>query len=68
MLCCDKIKTRKLTKLLKKLIKPAYSWCDNGSEFISYTLGKFAEENGIEIRFSESGKPTQNRVMINIGI
>ena len=58
------IKARKLVKLLQELItqkgKPAYIRCDNGPEFISRVLEKFAEENGIEIRFSQPGKPTQN--------
>lgn len=58
------IKSRKLVKLLQELIiqkgKPAYLRCDNGPEFISRALKKFAEENGIEIRFSQPGKPTQN--------
>lgn len=56
------IKARKLTKLLKELIiqkgKPAYFRCDNGPEFISHTVEKFAEENGIEIRFSQRQRPT----------
>lgn len=58
------IKARKLVKLLQELItqkgKPAYIRCDNGLEFISQVLERFAEENGIEIRFSQLGKPTQN--------
>lgn len=58
------IKSRKLVKFLQELIiqkgKPAYIRCDNGPEFVSRALEKFAEENGIEIRFSQPGKPTQN--------
>lgn len=58
------IKSRKLVKLLQELIaqkgKPAYIRCDNGPEFISYILEKFAKDNAIEIRFSQPGKPTQN--------
>lgn len=58
------IKARKLVKLLQELIvqkgKPAYVRCDNGPEFISRILEKFAKNNGIEIRFSQPGKPTQN--------
>lgn len=58
------IKARKLVKLLQELIaqkgKPAYIRCDNGPEFISHILEKFTRENGIEIRFSQPGKPTQN--------
>lgn len=58
------IKARKLVKLLQELItqkgKPAYIRCDNGPEFISQVLEKFAEENGIEISFSQPSKPTRN--------
>ena len=58
------IKARKLVKLLQELItqkgKPDYIRCDNGPEFISRVLEKFTQENGIEIRFSQPGKPTQN--------
>jgi putative transposase len=58
------INARKLVKLLKELIvqkgKPAYLRCDNGPEFISKVLAKFTEENGIEIRFSQPVRPTQN--------
>lgn len=58
------IETRKLVKILQDLRaqkgKPAYIRCDNGPEFISRILRKFADENGIEIRFSQPGKPTQN--------
>ena len=56
------IKARKFVKLLQELIiqkgKPAYIRCDNGPEFISRVLEKFAEENGIEIRFSQRQRPT----------
>jgi putative transposase len=58
------ISGRKLVKLLEDLLnqkgKPAYIRCDNGPEFISRALEKFAKNNGIEIRFSQPGKPTQN--------
>lgn len=58
------ISGRKLAKLLGELIaqkgRPAYIRCDNGPEFISQALKKFADENRIELRFSQPGKPTQN--------
>lgn len=58
------LKARKLVELLKELIaqkgKPEYVRCDNGPEFISKALENFAAANGIEIRFSQPGKPTQN--------
>lgn len=56
------LKARKLVKLLKELItqkgKPEYVRCDNGPEFISKVLEKFAIANGIEIRFSQRQRPT----------
>ena len=33
---------------------------DNGSEFISKDLGKWAYENGVVLDFSRPGKPTDN--------
>lgn len=59
------IKAQKLTKLLKELIiqkgKPAYFRCHNSLEFISVTVEEFAEENGIEIRFSQRQRPTVSK-------
>lgn len=56
------IKARKLVKLLQEQInqkgKPAYIRYDNGPEFISRILEKFAQQNGIEIRFSQRQRPT----------
>jgi len=37
--------------------------CDNGSEFTSKALDKWAYENGVELRFSRPGKPTDNAVI-----
>jgi len=58
------ISAKTLVKLLQALIqdkgKPAYFRCDNGPEFISQALATFAQTKGIEIRFSQPGKPTQN--------
>jgi putative transposase len=58
------ISAKKLVSLLDELVKekgkPSYVRCDNGPEFISKELAKFAHDNGIEIRFSQPGKPTQN--------
>ena len=39
---------------------PAYIRCDNGPEFISEKLRQWAEDNGVEIRFIQAGKPSQN--------
>lgn len=33
---------------------------DNGSEFISKTMDKWAYEHGVELDFSRPGKPTDN--------
>lgn len=49
-----------LKELIAQKGKPEYVRCDNGPEFISRALEKFAVVNGIEIRFSQPGKPTQN--------
>ena len=37
--------------------------CDNGSEFISKVLDKWAYENGMSIDFSRSGKPMDNAII-----
>ncbi len=39
---------------------PRYITTDNGSEFISKALDKWAYENGVEIDFSRPGEPTDN--------
>ena len=35
---------------------------DNGSAFVSKALDLWAHDNGVTLRFSQSGKPTDNRV------
>ena len=58
------ISAQKFVSLLDELVtekgNPSYVRCDNGYEFISKELVKFAHDNGIEIRFSQPGKPTHN--------
>jgi len=49
-----------LTRLSLQRALPRYIKADNGSEFISKTLDRWAYENGVEIDFSRPGKPTDN--------
>lgn len=60
----ETISAKRLVGILKKIVawrgKPQYIRCDNGPEFISLALAKWAEEEGIELRFTQPGKPTQN--------
>lgn len=48
------------TRLDQRRPLPRCIKADNGSEFISKALGKWAYENGVEIDFSRFGKPTDN--------
>lgn len=58
------ISAKTLVEVLDKVVEyrgaPAYIRCDNGPEFISNKLRVWAEKSGIEIRFIQPGKPTQN--------
>jgi putative transposase len=40
--------------------KPRTIKTDNGSEFISKAMDKWAYERGVELDFSRPGKPTDN--------
>jgi putative transposase len=57
-------KARKLVAYLEQLVadhgKPEYIRCDNGPELISVTMVKLALKHGIDIRYSQPGKPMQN--------
>lgn len=46
-------------KLIKGVV-PRRIKVDNGSEFISKVLDKWAYENGVMLDFSRPGKPTDN--------
>ena len=58
------ISSRKLIEVLDRVVEvrgcPKYIRCDNGPEFISGRLRKWATTQGIELRFIQPGKPTQN--------
>ena len=43
--------------------KPDRLQCDNGSEFISKVMDKWAYENGVTIDFSRPGKPMDNALV-----
>ena len=53
-----------LVQILDRVVayrgKPAYIRCDNGPEFISQRLEAWALYNGIELRYIQPGKPSQN--------
>ena len=58
------ISARTLVKVLDKVVEwrgcPRYIRCDNGPEFISRHLEQWALRNGIQIKFIQPGKPSQN--------
>ena len=58
------ITAKKLTEVLNKVVqwrgRPSYIRCDNGPEFISEQLRQWADENGVDVRFTQPGKPSQN--------
>lgn len=49
-----------LSRLARQRPLPRFIKADNGSEFISKVMDKWAYENGVEIDFSRPGKPTDN--------
>ena len=57
-------KAKKLVAYLEQMVaahgKPQYIRCDNGPELVSAVMVKFALKHGIEIRYSQPGKPMQN--------
>lgn len=61
------ISARTLIQVLDKVVqwrgRPSYIRCDNGPEFISHQLALWAEQNNIELRFIQPGKPSQNGLL-----
>lgn len=58
------ISAKKLIEVLDQVVEyrgqPAYIRCDNGPEFISNRLTQWATQKGIELRYIQPGKPSQN--------
>lgn len=54
-----------ITEQLKQMKRrvPLRLQTDNGSEFISKSLGRWAYENKVTIDFSRPGKPTDNALV-----
>jgi putative transposase len=50
-------------RLVKERGVPDRIQCDNGSEFISRVLDKWAYENGVTMDFSRPGKPMDNAMI-----
>ena len=49
-----------LCRIVRQRGKPEKIRCDNGSEFTSKALDRWALENGVEFEYSRPGKPTDN--------
>ena len=58
------ISAKTLVEVLDKVVEcrgvPAYIRCDNGPEFISKRLKKWAFDHQVELKFIQPGKPSQN--------
>ena len=58
------ISAKTLIEVLNKVVEyrgtPKYIRCDNGPEFISQKLAQWADDNKIELKFIQPGKPSQN--------
>ncbi|MHC5354584.1 transposase [Myroides sp. LJL115] len=50
-----------LANLKQEIGTPKYIRCDNGPEFISKTFVNWCKKNFIEIKYTQPGKPMQNR-------
>ena len=49
-----------MNKIIQTRLKPRQIFVNNGSEFISKPLDKWAYEQGVSLAFSRPGKPTDN--------
>ncbi len=49
-----------LKQILEKRNKPEQIRVDNGPEFLSKVFTKWCSDNGIEIKYTQPGKPMQN--------
>lgn len=60
----ESISAKTLVDVLDKVVDwrgaPRYIRCDNGPEFISRRLAAWARQHGVELKFTQPGKPTQN--------
>lgn len=60
----DSITSQKLTAILDEIVAwrgaPSYIRCDNGPEFISQQLKEWSSQHGVDIKFIQPGKPSQN--------
>jgi putative transposase len=52
---------RELSTIAERRGLPCMVVSDNGPEFISEALDRWAYENGMTLDFSQPGKPTDNR-------
>ena len=61
------IKGQDVVAVIERLVKergvPDRIQCDNGSEFISKVLDRWAYENGVTLDFSRPGKPMDNAMI-----
>ena len=59
-----RLKGEHVVETLNRLVRwdgpPKVVFVDNGSEFISKVMDKWAYERGVELDFSRPGKPTDN--------
>lgn len=54
------LKGEDVVRIMEALRVPVRIQVDNGSEFISKSLDKWAYEHGVTMDFSRPGKPTDN--------